>query len=213
MSSRLHPPPEGSPQPLPGGAPDGFTLVELIAACAIAGVLAALLLGAGKSVLAKTKEMKCTANLKGVGTGVMQSFSDSQGTWPALYYGKPWYAVLNETYAIQTNLFFCPAAVSPAFNANRISYGYNITLGGGAVSTAPKYRVAATRNPSELIVLADGIDTGSQQYYIVNGTPEPRMGSRHENKANIFWGDGHVTLQSKSDLTNAKYWRPDHDEL
>jgi len=186
----------------------GFTLLELLVVIAISAILAALLFSGGKTALAKARKIKCVGNLKILGSAILQNASDLQGKWPAVYDGKTWYAILNESYDVPTNSFLCPSAKTPALTANWISYGYNITLGGGAVNTPPKYPMAVTRKHGELIVLADSIDSGSQQYYIVNGSPEPRLGSRHDGMANVFWGDGHITAQLKSDLTNAKYWNP-----
>lgn len=203
----------GTRKDRPRSAPTahGFTLLELLVVIAIVAIVAALLFGGAKTFQEKAKRIKCVGNLKAIGTGILQNTADLQGKWPAVYDGKPWYTVLNQSYGVTTNTFFCPSARNPAFTADRISYGYNITLGGGAVSAPPKYPLSVTRKLSELIIVADSIDTGSQQYYLVNGDP-PRMGTRHEGKANIFWGDGHLTAESRAALTNVKYWKPDYVE-
>ncbi len=190
---------------------DGFTLIELLVVVAILAVLAALLFPAGKSVMEKSKSVKCVGNLKALGMGVLNFANDNQGSWSAIYFKRPWYTVLNADYGIPKESFFCPAAKSPAFKANQISYGYNITLGGGAVNVPPKYRQAGTNSLKDIIVLADSIDTASQQYYIVNGKDEARIGSRHGGKANIFWGDGHISAESKTEVNDKKYWDPRYE--
>lgn len=60
-----------------------FTLIELLVVIAIIAILASLLVPAVKDALEKGRQVKCTANLRGLGTTQMIFASDHEGKIPA----------------------------------------------------------------------------------------------------------------------------------
>jgi prepilin-type N-terminal cleavage/methylation domain-containing protein len=89
-----------------------FTLIELLAAVTIIGVLAALLLMAVKSVRLKAQRVQCLNNVRQLSLGSFmyaQENSRHAGVETAAFPGGNWMGTLNE-YAKVRGLLVCPSA-------------------------------------------------------------------------------------------------------
>ena len=115
---------------------------------------------------------------------------------------------LREGYLSDPEVFFCRSAANePAFSANLIPYGYNLNISGG-VGAAPSVKLSALLFPRQLILIADSIDTGNQQYYITRTADTIRAGARHDGKIQLVHADGSVIRATPADLLDDNCWLP-----
>ena len=153
-----------------------FTLVELLVVIAILAILASLVFPSVQQSIAQGRFAKCTANLRGLGTGCLAFAADNNGGLPHADQGPPgtkllWGDVAVGEGAITTQgkarQLACPCMAYPALNIwNGFSpgYGYNPNLGTSEYyftkqisdgNSYPNVRLASISRPSQVILAAD----------------------------------------------------------
>ena len=156
----------------------GFTLVELLMAIAIVGLLASLLLPVLGRANSKAKAAGCKSNLRQLGLAMQLYVSDS-AAFPSTVAGKvwPWHLAPymsehglyvyadHDPYALSNSAsgFVCPRWVVP-----EVGYGYNgrgyarMGLDGHSVGTGPPVapvRESDVAAPADMIALGDNVSS------------------------------------------------------
>jgi prepilin-type processing-associated H-X9-DG protein len=168
-----------------------FTLVELLVVLAIIILLAGVASPAYSMAIHKAQSLKCSTNLRSIGTAVSLAASDNNNTYPEINQTAPplpypgnvggIVSVLGP-YGISTNSVECP-----------------VDMGNGSASSFAQYGSSYEWNP----VFDDEIEN-DPVIYIQPGTPIPVNNARvrlctdfnsiHRGRANGLYGDGHVTI-------------------
>jgi general secretion pathway protein G len=177
-----------------------FSLIEILAAIAIIGVLATLAVNWLGASSAKSKEVKCLNNLKQLGAATQLYCAENMGALPMRvsenFSSPPWYqplvsyvsANMSSSIAIETagiKTFQCPAYRLPS--ASSITYAPDVKY-------ADKSIISITQ-PSKKIWLVD-----STSSYSVNSSNLQRIHFPHKQRASVLFFDGHTELLTKAEL-------------
>jgi prepilin-type processing-associated H-X9-DG protein/prepilin-type N-terminal cleavage/methylation domain-containing protein len=201
-----------------------FTLVELLTAIAIIGILAALLLPALSLAKKRAQRIQCASNLRQLGIGLQVILADDH-SYPLLVGGTngdgTWIGQLAIqglgisqpiTNYIRSGVWHCPSAIwlEDYTNTLPICYGYNMggvvsdenaddNFGlGGIPSTKTPIRDSQVVNPADMMAIGDVF------LQRLSLTRNPAYGfarlayQRHQGRGNVVFCDGHVespTLQ------------------
>ena len=190
-----------------------FTLVELLAALAVVGVLAALLLAVFSRVQTSGRSVQCVSNLRQWGVALTLYANDNNGAYPRRGQGiqpitkidvpEDWFNSL-PPYAGQgsfvdavragrppkpgdRSIFVCPAAARSKSGTYFLPYAMNMYLS-PTIRPLPHNRVLIP-NPMQLAFLADGPVAWSSTVPSSQGYSVP---ARHGGRANVCFVDGHV---------------------
>jgi len=191
---------------------NGFTLVELLAAVAIIGVLIALLLPAIQNARQAARRMACQSNLRQWGIGLHEFVNVNGGQLPRRGQGvqpttqldrvEDWFNALpplmeSRPYsdlaaqnirpkAETTSVWICPEAKDTG-QATFFAYGMNMWL---STWNAPEPdRLEKAGGTSTMVFMADGLGP----YCSVLPSKQPYSPlARHNGLVNIAFLDGHV---------------------
>ncbi len=148
----------------------GLSLMELLAAVAVIGVLAALLFPVVGSAIQNSRNSQCVSHLRGIGMALHAYLNDSGGLYPPNRYQpegerRPF---PNEALAAyipnpgtitersQAGIWFCPADTNRPMGASTKSYGFARRLGSKDPGFAPWWvKPTAAERSWRLIYMLD----------------------------------------------------------
>lgn len=114
----------------------GFTLTELIVVIAIIALLSGIAVPLSISMIAKSREAACLANLRSIGAGIQSYLADNNQRMPVLALGRssksspePVLETVLLPYVGSEDVFRCPAD-KEQFSKTGSSYNWNVTQNG-----------------------------------------------------------------------------------
>lgn len=204
-----------------------FTLVELLVAIAIVGILATLILLGGGAMLERGRAVKSASNMRQVTAGLLGYAADNDGRFPRLYEGGNWttpiwttriseylYRVGYTPYRlgfVGTAEFYSPSVkrhhpwgdLGP--NSNVMPYHYTV----GNVFGVTPHPINRIANPSETALLFETANPSgtldASWYFRVAGATTNATGwlaDRHKGRAIVSFCDGSVRTFKYEDLLN-----------
>lgn len=199
--------------------PRGFTLVELLIALAVIGLLAALAFPALGQAIHKARLVQCTATLSKLGKSLHAYILDHDGTFPRSFHSAGSYSEPGWSAAVAPYMGL-PAANTPAewtaqFNSHYrcpehnetdpllFSYALNVHFEldplGDSYAGSPRTwrRLAAVPDPGKTIFVAEtrptyGGDHVMSHLWVSPAAAQNALSSRHEGRPNFLFVDGSV---------------------
>lgn len=185
-----------------------FTLVELLVALSIVGLLAGLSLSAVQSAMRESRRGACVSNLKQIGAAFWNYLGDNEFILPQRFYGgdegykdklSPY---LGGNLNVLRKVFICPEHRQCAW-PHQPSYGMNFYLDNLSVNQLDTF--------SDLILVAESRGDGgggSHRACLDDISPGQRDLTRHGKKSNYLMLDGHVESQAPDWANQTNRWGP-----
>jgi len=197
----------------PHNARSGFTLIELLVVIAIIAILAALLLPALSRAKESARATQCRSNMGQLGLAVRLYADDHGDEFPRsqhsafVYGGMAWERtlapLLGSNTTAWTNLlagvYHCPSDRRTA----PWSYGLNVYYELGpdddyAGKPQTWRRITQVPRPAATIVYAENTSSADHimpHFWFAQTDAEDLASTRHKQKANYTFADGHASLQ------------------
>lgn len=206
-----------------GGKKIAFTLIELLVTVAVIAILMSLLLPSLQKAKDAGRSVVCLNNQKQCAIAQLSYMSDFQG-YGIIYSGWndwTWSEYLYRTnYITAQNFLVCPSWAPFKYTTKYNTYGMlmwvpNTAFFISAVTSSGNHTFASTKvsSPSDYFLFVDSFstttNTASLKYQKqvcdtgINYTTTARMHTRHNNKANIAFLDGHAATCDQSAIISS----------
>ncbi len=205
-----------------------FTLVEVLVALALVGILLALLIPAAFRARELASTAECTQKLRSLGAEVLSTFEEHNGALP--WYegpkGRPgmwWYRVHSRTdFAAFSKKMTCPLVKKPyqygyTYNGQKLygNYRYNKYMGyqhhNSGAWIYPEVRLQSISRPGRLALLADDRSTLADRSDDSTGFEAfapITISHRNATVGLVFCVDGHVEELSASNPNQIVLYPP-----
>ena len=207
-------------KPRIGTRTKGFTLVELLVVIVIIAALAAMIFALTKGALAKSRLAGSVNKVRDLGVRIQAYTQDNAGQLPVwkdesqdLY----WWGTLIDDVRDKSKLEIFRSPGDKFFDIERVdatvSYGWNAHVCGRSEiaegGEGPK-RMVGFRDPSRILVIADGAKTNGFGELGENKLPDPE---RYNGKVAALMLDGSgKTLVIESDFKQNSIWFQTEEE-
>lgn len=193
----------------------GFTLVELLVVIGIIAVLAAVAAPIGKGLLARSRTIKCSQNLRQIGTAAMLYAGENHFTLPQTVHqrregGASW-SISLQPYSGTKLVFRCeqdPHATRP------YTYVINdfLTPNPAGAPQLNYSRLSRLGQPQATVLFAEATAgyAGSDHFHFseYQGVPVPAEAFRsqvnvevHQGAANYLFADGHIEILTWNEVS------------
>lgn len=196
----------------------GFSLLEILAAIAVLGLLVSLLIPGINSTMDKGKSAKCLANLRQIGIAMNLFVSENSQEFPRLYDGvtitTPWMWQLIPYTDMASNsmgqaplpraagIFVCPA-YKPSVNRGA-AYGVNGFISPASGFNKWNFKRLVVPEPSKTILVVEMDKNGEALFPTASASPSRRHPS---DSANFLFVDSHVESITGNLPSNDPRWK------
>ncbi|MEI7988728.1 MAG: prepilin-type N-terminal cleavage/methylation domain-containing protein [Chloroflexota bacterium] len=197
---------------------EAFSLVELLIVMAIIAILFSLMSVVAMRMRTFSNNLRCISNLHTIGVALLTYASDHDGKTPTAYtldstqinVTSFWHQILVDNGYLSPRVLCCPSC--PPYNYPKTGVSLQ-TYGLRRNSTPwenrfdPAFQIGKTASLSSYVLVADSINpvSNTQFYYLdypgFSWMPN-QIDVRHNGKANILFGDGHVQSLTPKEILN-----------
>lgn len=189
----------------------GFTLVEVLVTTGIILILASIILPVTSDLASRANTVKCTANLRDIGSSMQMYATENDGFFPAATddnntdWDEYLKVFLSGKKTDLKKVFTC------AGQKSKVRYGYNNLIGAlrnGDGSFNPYRRPLNIINPAQKVLIGC-VESGRSISINVPAGGYNKMALVHDGRAILLFADGHVAPAKDSELgTYARSFNP-----